>query len=378
MKRWLFILSFLLLYPAVHAQQDSTKTSWSFSGDFRFRVEQDWDSRKSDDTYRDDRSRLRYRLRLGATYQYSDWLKVGARLRTSQENKQQDPHLTLGDGFKEFSTLPIAFEKVYVQFKYKSFTTWLGKNTFPFEKRNELFWSDNVFPEGIAVSGYFQLDNSFLQSLKINTGHFIVAANGQSFDGDSYFHGLQLVTTHFKNRLTLFPAVYYFNDLPDIPDGGDTFSLDYTIVHLGTALNIWEDKGLKAEIDYYRNVTSYDSNNNIPEALQDQKEGIVLSTSFGTLKQKGDWKIRLTYAYLERYAAVDYFAQNDWVRWDYSSHDSPDGRLTNFKGFEVMAGYTLNPAMNLKMRFFTVEQLIPYGTTKENGNRVRLDLNISF
>ena len=137
------------------AQKDSTRTKLSFTGDFRFRVEQDWNSRKPDGTYRDDRTRLRYRARFGVSYDYKDWMSIGIRLRTGDPKKQQDPHLTLGDGFKEFSTLPIALEKVYANFSHKWFSAWIGKNTFPFEKQNELFWSDNVFPEGISLRGKF-------------------------------------------------------------------------------------------------------------------------------------------------------------------------------------------------------------------------------
>jgi predicted porin len=104
----------------------------------------------------------------------------------------------------------------------------------------------------------------------------------------------------------------------------------------------------------------------------------VANASYGKLDKKGDWKVQLTYTYLERFAAVDYLAQNDLSRWDYSSQNSPDGRLTNFKGLEVMAGYTLTENMDLRMRFFTVEQIVPYGIAKENGNRIRLDFNIGF
>ena len=104
----------ILLVPTIgFAQNDTTNTKkLSFTGDFRFRIEQDWNSRKSDGAYRDDRTRLRYRVRFGFNYQYNQWISFGARIRTGNPIKQQDPQLTLGDGFKEFSTLPIGFEKI--------------------------------------------------------------------------------------------------------------------------------------------------------------------------------------------------------------------------------------------------------------------------
>lgn len=369
-------LLLLLLFPLfLTAQNDSIQKKLKFTADFRFRVEQDWDSQKPDGSQRDDRTRLRYRARIGATYDFKDWVSFGMRIRTGQPNKQQDPQLTIGD---QFSSVPIAFEKIYANFNYNWLSAWIGKNTFPFEKQNELFWSDNVFPEGVSLSGKFSFENKFVQSLKVNTGHFIFATSGSSLGNDSYFEGIQLVSSHWQNRVKFFPAFYYFKNMPDIPDGGDTFNIDYSIVHLGTNVVLLKSPKLTAGFDYYQNIQNYDSNDSIPKLLQDQKTGYVANAGIGKLDKKGDWKVQLTYTYLERFAAVDYLAQNDWARWDYSSQDSPDGRLTNFKGLEIMAGYALAENMNLNVRFFTVEQLVAYGTTKENGNRIRLDFNIGF
>ncbi|MBV1923908.1 MAG: putative porin [Flavobacteriaceae bacterium] len=359
------------------AQNDSIKSKLSFQGDVRFRIEQDWNSRKSNGTYRDHRTRLRLRARLGLTYDYKDWATFGVRLRTGDPKKQQDPHLTLGNT-KEFNSLPIAFEKVYAKFKHQWFSAWIGKNSFPFEKQNELFWSDNVYPEGVSFSGLFNLKNIYIETLQINTGHFIVNSSGSSLDADAYFQGLQLVTSHWQNRLKVFPSFYYFNDIPNIPDGNETFVLDYAILHIGSKATIVTKPKINIGVDYLHNIKNYDQNNNISEEFSNQKNGIVTSLSVGDLKKSNDWKIGFTYSYIERFAAVDYFAQNDWVRWDYSSQGSNDGRLTNFKGLEIMGGYALNENMNLKIRFFTVDQLISYGNKTETGNRIRLDYNFSF
>lgn len=369
----------LVLFPVLSvAQNDSIETKLSFTGDFRFRVEQDWDSRKSDNTYRDNRTRLRYRARFGVHYDYKGWISFGIRLRTGDPKKQQDPQLTLGDGFKEFSTLPITFEKVYAKFNHEWLTAWIGKNTFPFEKKNELFWSDNVFPEGISLRGKFIFKNKYLQSLQINTGHFIFATNGSSLDSDGYFQGFQLVTTHSGDRLEFFPAFYYFNEIPNIPDGNQTFTMNYAIVHIGTKMELMNKPKVVVEFDYYQNIKDYNDNDSIPQKFRNQKQGFVSSTSIGKLDKKGDWKLQFTYTYLERFAAVDFFAQNDWARWDYSAQGSPDGRLTNYKGLEVMAGYALDKNMNLNMRCFIVDQIKPLEGVKETGSRIRLDFNIGF
>nr|WP_262911748.1 putative porin [Joostella atrarenae] len=139
-----------------------------------------------------------------------------------------------------------------------------------------------------------------------------------------------------------------------------------------------KEKNIKLEVDFYQNLNNLSVNNFVSQVFRNQKKGIVTATGMGKLNKKGDWKTLVTYTYLERFAAVDFLAQNDWARWDYSSQGSPDGRLTNFKGLELMVGYALRENMNLTMRFFTVNQLVSTGLKTETGNRIRLDFNIGF
>ena len=166
--------------------------------------------------------------------------------------------------------------------------------------------------------------------------------------------------------------------MPNIPDGNETYNLNYSIVHIGTKVKIIENPSVSVGVDLYNNVEDLSKNDSIPQNLQDQKKGIVMAFSIGDFKKKGDWTIQAYYTYLERYAAVDFLAQNDWVRWDYSDQGSPAGRLTNFKGIEFRAGYVINKNFRINLRYFVVDQIISYGVANETGNRVRLDLDIGF
>lgn len=370
---------FVLITPNLFSQSDTTATKkLTFTGDFRFRIEQDWNSRKSNGTYRENRSRLRYRFRFGANYQVTEWAEFGMRIRTGFREKQQDPQLTLGKGFKEFSSVPIGFEKLYFKAHYKNFSGWLGKNTFPFEKQNELFWSDNVFPDGVFVSGFFPFESTFINSLKINASHFILSSSGTTFNEDQYLQGVQVVTKHWNDRLTLFPSFYYFHQMPNIPDGNETYNFDYSMLHIGAKAKIIKKPYVDVGVDYYYNLENLNQNDSIPQQFKNQKKGVVASVNVGKLNDRGDWAVGTTFSYIEKYAVVDFLAQNDWVRWDYSSYGSPDGRVTNFKGLELNAAYLIRKNFRLKMRFFMVDQLIPLGVSKESGNRIRLDLDIGF
>lgn len=377
LKNILFIV-FIIVFPQIlSAQTPSTKSKLSFESDFRFRIEEDWSSKKSDGTYRTDRTRLRYRLRTGFRYE-DKWYSTGFRIRTGNPNKQQDPQLTLGEGFKEFGTLPIGLEKAYFQGKWNTFDFWIGKNTFPFEKNNELFWSDNVFPEGVFGGKGFSINSSIIDTLNLRAGHFIMSSKGQSLNKDAYIQGIQAYFSFLKKKIELFPSLYLFKNVPNIPDSDAGFDIDYSILHIGTRIHLIKKPLVNIEFDYYNNLQNYDSVDAISTSFKDQKSAFVIGLKYGKLKQTGDWTFAASYAYLQQYAAVDYMAQNDWARWDYSSYGSPDGRLTNLKGIELVGGYAIDPRTRLIMKYYLVEQLIPYGAVNETGSRVRLDIDIKY
>lgn len=343
--------------------------------DYRFRLEQDWDSRKSDGSMRENRTRLRYRFRTGATYK-DDWYSMGFRIRTGDPNKQQDPQLTVGKGLEEFGTLPLGFEKIYFQSGYKNLKFWLGKNTFPFSKNNELFWSDNVYPEGVSLTHTFSFNDKIIQELNIKGGHFILSSNDQYLVNDTYFQGVQTEIISKNKHISLFPSLYVFRNVPDIPDGNENYFINYSILHLGTTINMLKANKLSLQLDYYENIEDYSSIEQIPDSFKDQTSGYTLGIRYGELKKSGSTMYQLTYSNLQKYSIVDFMAQNDWARWDYSSFDSPDGRLSNFNGIELVIAIALSEKIKFVTKYYNVNQLIAFGPSLETGQRIRFDLDI--
>ncbi len=368
-----------LLTTAIQSQsQNFQDKKIQFSGDFRFRGEHDWDSQKGDGSYREDRSRLRYRFRLQAKYNYKNWAEIGARIRTGNLRDQQGPHTTLGGGEGEFSTLQVGLEKVYFSAHYHQFTGWIGKNTFPFYKQNELFWNDNVFPEGIALSYKILLNLKLVNSIEINSGHFIIGSNNKTFDEDSYFQGVQVRVKDILNqKIHLYPGFFYFNQVSNIPDKKGDFKLDYSIVTVGLEYEFSLKKRLVFGVDFYKNLEDLGTSE-IPLALIEEKDGYVMNVKFGKLRKANDWILNVYYAHIGKYAIVDYFAQNDWGRLDYSSFDATGSRLSNTKGFELRIGYAINEKMNLIFRGYQIEQIKKEADFLETGSRARVDFNFKF
>ena len=274
----------------------------------------------------------------------------------------------------------IGLEKLFYQYKSKKVKAWIGKNTFPLKKLNELFWNDNVFPEGIGLNyAVYSSNESFLNALTLNAGHFIIQSTGQTFNKDRFAQFFQLDFTFLNERVSFFPAFYVFRNLGNIPDGQETFELDYSILHLGADFKVSKKPEFSLGLEYYSNVEDYANHQFILSQFKDQRQGGVISAKLGSLKKKGDWHFHLYYAHLQRFAIVDYFAQNDWVRWDYSSQGASGSRITNFQGFEFQIGYLIKENFNLILRAYTVTSLVSLENEfEERGQRVRLDLNIKF
>ena len=376
----LAIIIFVAFCQNLCGQVDTTKSNGlSFTGDFRFRVEQDWNSQNQNGVQRDDRSRLRYRLRFGLNYALDQNSSFGGRIRSGNINDQQGPHVTIGGGLGEFGLTRLGLEKLFYRFESVHFTGWVGKNAIPLTKLNEIFWNDNVFPEGVGLTYDVGLEpQKLLNALALNAGHFIIRSKGKSFTDDSYLQIFQITTRLFRERLRVFPGFYNFKRVGNYPDGKHTFELDYAIVHLGSQLDIDRSGKVKLGVEIYDNLQDYAQMDSIPGDFKDETFGVVLSVQYGGMKNKGDWLFYLSYASIQKYAIVDYFAQNDWSRWDYSSVGASGSRISNFHGVEIKIGYAVRQNFNLNLRTYFVEQLVQIGDSQENGSRMRLDLNIGF
>lgn len=344
-----------------------------FYGDFRFRAESDWDSLQSDGTKRQDRDRLRVRFRLGFNYAYDAHFSFGGRVRTGNSQDQQSPHQTLGD---EFETKGFNVDKAFLQGSWGRGWVWAGKNSFPFWTQNELFWDEDVNPEGIAAGLSFPLGKA-PHRLKPTLGYFIMEGSGSSnrFSDKSHLAVLQLaLDMSFRLAdLTTAAGFYSFDDNPATTDTA-LADLDYDIWVLGVkAAFKGAPKPWSVGVDFMRNAKTY------PSTLfnADEKTGYVLGLNLGGLKQKKDWLVGYYYAHIEKFAVVARLAQDDWLRWG----SATDTRSSNFEGHELRLGYAFGPSWNVVLRVYMVDGIEPESAaavSKEDGKRARLDFNIAF
>ncbi len=92
---WRSIALLLIAFVGAVGAFGSPADRVEFFGDVRLRWEQDFDSVDPGGSHRQDRNRIRARLRVGARAQLSESIDGTIRLRTGDRRSQQSPHITL-------------------------------------------------------------------------------------------------------------------------------------------------------------------------------------------------------------------------------------------------------------------------------------------
>jgi hypothetical protein len=361
-------------------------------GDFRFRLESDWDSHKKDGvTMREDRTRARIRARVGFKTQYNEWLSFGSRLRSGSNDNHVSPHITILD-FDDNDTGDSHFnlDKYFVKANYQGVWTWIGRNSLPFWKHNEMFWDDDATPVGIAAGYKIGVGNS---EVAFNTGYFSLPAGMQKFSGNLGL-GQLVFSTKFgdSNKLTVSAGLLAFDANIDDKEATHPSLWD---ANGGRDYRIWigslqqqfkaGNYPITLGVDVMHNDQDYSAdeldqvcitdmadpsqdtcNRYFTRDNRDEDDGYVISVKLGQLKAKNDWLLGYYYAHIETFAVNSSYAQDDWGRWN--------PQASNMKGHELRAAYQLMKNANVVARFYSIEDI----TDAQDGKRFRLDFNFKF
>jgi hypothetical protein len=352
-----------------------TAGSFSAYGDFRLRAETDWDSEDASGVMREDRTRLRVRLRAGFRFDPTESVQLGARLRGGQEGSQQSPHITIID-FQDNDTgdTSFDFDRWYVLGKVHGLEVWAGRNDLPFWKQDELLFDDDVTMPGIAFRWVSDLGPG---KFSLAGGYFTPPVGMTRYSGALTGAQASYEPKLGRVQLALAGGVYLFDGNPDDPDVGALLqgngSRDYSILAASfQARRSVGDRPLKLGVDLLRNTQNYDPNDSDPitAANFDEKDGYVLMGEYGLLKEHNDWLVGYYYAHIETFAVNSSFGQDDWVRWG----NATQTRASNMKGHEFRFGWAINARMNMVVRLYLADAI----TTVEDGKRFRIDFNYKF
>ena len=361
-----------LLTPASAADAGQAPSPLTLSGDVRLRFERDWDSQTSAGAARADRNRMRARARLSLGYKFSDAWSFGARVRTGNPDSQQSPHLTFHSNDDVTDDLEGAFDRYFVQFKQDSLTAWAGRNTTPFWQQNEMFWDEDVTPTGVAVTHDSKFTDS---SLTATAGAFYLPDGMTSLNGTLVGGQLKYGQKYPDGQLTLAAGLYSLDGKRGATHLRNRNGVrGYLIGILSAQWSHPLDTGLPLVLgaDLIKNFEDYTATDALPFAARhaDETSGWVLSASYGSTKNPGDWQFGWFYSHIETLAVNASYSQDDWARFGSATQSD----VTDFKGHEVRYTYVITPTLNVQARLFFVEAI----TSIQDGKRFRLDLNWRF
>jgi len=371
------------IVPQARAQDEESEPDlFEPYGDFRLRLEQDWDSRKGDGTELDDRLRLRFRLRIGFNLNITDRWMARVQLRSGPHDSQQSPHITIQD-FDGGDAGPYQFnpDYWYVSYQAGGLEAWAGRNELSFWHQDDLFLIDNITFAGVGGSYRHQLAGGDLTW----RGNYVALPVGMwDFSGSSLIAQVAYARELKSMGFTVAAGVFASWADPDGPAGEmlltenntrDYDMLNLQLQHRSTVLG----RPLQLGADYSHNFRDYSEApaGSFSAFHQNHVDGYVLEVLWGPSGSAGDWLVGYYYSHVEALAANSSYIQDDWARWGTATQS----RLTNMKGSEFRVLYTITPNQNIFARLFfvgAINLLEPGDTALEDGKRFRIEYNISF
>jgi len=363
------------------AEEDS-ESRLDLFGDLRLRLEQDWDSRRGDNTKRDDRLRLRFRLRGGFMYKFDERWSARVSIRGGQDESQQSSHITIKD-FNGGDDGPYDFNFDHWHLKYQSdgLEAWIGRNEPSFLHQTELFVFDNITYAGAGGSYRHEVGDSLWYA---SFNYLQLPVGMEDFVG-SRFIGQVVYNREFESAGFSIGLGYDLSDADaDDPKGEllltDNNTRDYSVLSVQLQYrDSFLDQPIKLGLDYSNNLEDYsdEPTDSFSAFHADDVNGYVGFVQWGDTSDPGDWQVSYFYAYQGALATNSSYVQDEWVRWGSGGQT----RATNIRGSEFRLRHTISRRMNIVARLFLVDAvdfLEPDDNAKETGNRFRVDWNIRF
>ena len=372
----------LLFAGAPGVADEQPDRGFDFFGDFRLRLEQDWDYLQGDGTQHDDRLRLRFRLRGGFDYRFNDNWSALVQARSGPKGSQQSPHITIYD-FDGGSSGPYEFNFDYWFMRYKSrdFDTWAGRNEVSFWYQDALFIFHNITYAGAGGSYRHEVGQG---ALTFNLNYVALPVGMRDFSGTGLIGQIVYERDVGDSGFTVAGGFNVTKADANDPVAANLLtengSRDYSMFNLQIQYRSkFAEMPYKLGLDLTHNAEDYDNEpvGSFSEFHKDHVDGYVVHLTLGERSNPGNWQFGYYYSHQEALTTHSSYVQDDWVRWG----TSVQARDTNMKGSELRALYIVRPGFNILARLFFVDaiDLLQAGDIAlETGSRFRIEANIAF
>ncbi len=341
----------------------------TFGGDIRLRGEY-----FNNDTPHPDRTRFRFRLRMGTEITIGDFL-VGVRLATGT-GEQVSTNQSFDNAF---SQKQIWFDRAYLQWRPDNWIALTGgKMPQPFFwiETTDIVWDGDVNPEGFAENFKFRPGGL---TFFFNAAQFVLDEDAAD-SNDQWMFGEQVGTElniGTETKLTLAAADYYSTNINQSTLGqvtvqnGNSRGADCGLA-AGVICGGFNVVDLTAQLatkvgplpftvmgDWIRNTDKTPSGKNF---------GFQAGAILGKASEAQTWELAYLYKYSETDSTLADFADSDFGNGG-----------TNRKGHILWAAYNFTKYLQAKAKFFKTkvanETLAPF---KNNIDRLQVDLSVKF
>ena len=348
----------------------------TFSGDFRLRQE----NFMMDDPLVD-RSRQRFRLRVGTELKIEDFI-VGIRLASGTGEQ-----VSTNQSFDNlFSQKQLWIDRAYLQWKGLSGLAFTGgrmPNPFFTLYTTDVVWDDDVNPEGFAENLTFKMSDSV--SLFANFGQFALDEDATD-NNDQWLLGYQgggQIGLSKETKITLAGAFYNFKNATRgnfgqvaVQDGNtrvppptttpptpatNTLASEFRVLDITAEFaTLIGPLPVALQGDYVQNLAD-------PASGKDK--GYQAGLRIGKASDPQTWEAAYFYKLVETDATVADIADSDFG----------NNGGTNRKGHIVWIAYSPTKALQLKAKYFmtqTEDESLSPG--KKDVDRLQVDLAIKF
>ncbi|MFY9222320.1 MAG: putative porin [Blastocatellia bacterium] len=346
----------------------------TFGGDLRLRQES-----FMMDAPNVDRSRQRFRLRVGSTLKIDDFL-VGIQLASGTGEQ-----VSTNQSFDNlFSQKQVWIQQAYLQWKAAQ---WLaitgGKMANPFFRSysSDIVWDDDVTPEGLAQNLTFKMTDAIV--LFVNAGQMVLDEDSTD-NNDQWLFGEQVgaqIGLSKDTKVTLAGAFYNFKNatrgtfgqaavqdgntrVPPTPPATAATNIlvnNYRVIDVTAQLALKvADLPLVLQGDYVKNLA---------DTTTDKDMGYQAGLIVGKASDPETWEAAYFYKLVETDATVADIADSDFG----------NNGGTNRKGHIVWIAYSPTKALQWKAKYFTTEtedETLPPG--EKDVDRLQVDLAIKF
>ena len=359
-----YFLSFLLF---VIIQTGYTQNNLKIFGYLSTGAEMNRNIRLSDNSSQAGYDRLLLKMNFGFKYIYNDYTFSG-RLTTGNAGNPRNAYVNLGNSFSQKS---VFLDKAYVKYKRNNWMGWIGKNSINLWKSNEILWDNDIKPEGIGISKEIHFYDSYVPDLKINTGYFILGnnpydstQNPTTFDRLNNLSFVQVRASFYIRRIHFILSPLLMHARLSNSLNANIFSamFRYTLP-IGY-------RSYRLYANYYRNFSNYDNNNLLDANLRNKKTGYDVGVSWRYRK----FNLKLMYAYIEKYAVIDFLSQDNWLipAVDHSQYGS------NFKGWSTQISYRISHHFRATLHLWYAKQIHTNVTNPGLFEATRMRLNFIY